>query len=145
MNFEGDFEVDAPRESVYDFLTEPDKVSQLMPDLEEYERKDETRFSAKFKAGVSYIKGTISMDFEITEKEENEFAKMVGEGSGLGSSVELVSTFTLEDSDGGTRIEWAAEADVGGKLASVGARFLKPVAEKNVKDIVEGVKEKVTA
>ena len=94
----------------------------------------------KSKLGMSYLKGTVGLNFEITEKRKDEFARVVGRGQGMQSTIDLTMEFAIEGAPGGCKGRWTADAKVGGLLASVGGRILNGVAEKSNKQITESLK-----
>jgi carbon monoxide dehydrogenase subunit G len=140
MRYEGVIEAPVPREKFYQFITDPKKVLGVIPDVVESEIVDSDHFRVKAKVGMAYVRGTVSLDFEIAEKRKNSFAKLVGRGQGIQSSIDLTMAITLQDSQGGTRASWVAEANVGGLLASVGGRLLGSVAEKYIRQITEAIR-----
>ncbi len=135
MHFEGSFEVKAPREKVFGFLLQPKKISGCMPDLQKLDVKSPDEFTAVVKAGVGFIKGDFTMNFIIADKQPPSHAKLLGRGSGIGSTVDLQTVIDLEESKMGTLMKWNAEALVGGRIASVGQRLLNGQAEKIIKNL----------
>ena len=143
MHFEGEIDVPAPKERLYSFMVDPVKVVSIMPDVEESKIIDSDHFFVKSKLGMSYLRGSVGLNFEITEKRKDEFAKVVGHGQGIQSSIDLSLEVAVEGTPSGCRGRWTADAKVGGLLASVGGRILNGVAEKYVKQITESLKQKV--
>jgi len=135
MHFEGTFEVKAQRKKVFDFVLNPRKISGCMPDLQKLDVSSPDDFVAVVKAGVSFIKGDFTMHFTIAEKDSPAHAKLVSHGTGIGSTVDLETTMDLAETQGGTRMTWAADARVGGRIASVGQRLLGGQAEKIIKQL----------
>lgn len=135
MHFEGTFDVKAPRSKVFDFLLDPQKISACMPDLQKLEVRSPDEFVAVIRAGVSFIKGDFTMRFTTTERDPPAHAKLVAHGTGMGSTIDLDTLLDLADAQGGTSMKWAAEAMVGGRIASVGQRLLSGQAEKIVKQL----------
>ncbi len=135
MHFEGEFTAKAPRKAVFDFLTDPHRISGCMPDLQSLEVKSRDDFTAVVKAGVSFIKGDFKMHFTTAEKQPPQHAKLLARGSGMGSTIDLETTMDLTESKGLTTMKWAAEAKVGGRIASVGQRLLSGQAEKTIKQL----------
>lgn len=140
MHYEGTIEVPAPRERFYAFMMDPHKVISILPDVQESKVVDPEHYSVKAKVGMGYLKGTMSINFELAEKKEGEFARLVGHGQGLQSSVEMALAIRLEDASKGSLGRWTAEASIGGLLASVGGRLVNGVAEKYVKQITENLR-----
>jgi carbon monoxide dehydrogenase subunit G len=108
-----------------------------MPDLQKLDVKSPDDFVAVIRAGVSFIKGDFTMHFTATEKDPPAHAKLVAHGTGIGSTVDLETTMDLAESEKGTTMRWAAEARVGGRIASVGQRLLSGQAEKIIKQLFQ--------
>lgn len=87
------------------------------------------RYAALVEIGV----GSVKPSFEtIVTIEEREFPDMTasGEGSSSGSSFEMRSGMTLEETETGVAINWWAETDVFGRIAQMGQRVINPVANR---------------
>ena len=144
MHFEGEIEVPVPKERLYSFITDPAMVITILPDVVESKIVDGDHFFVKSKLGLSYLRGTVGLNFEITERRKDEFAKVVGRGQGIQSSIDLGLELAVENTPSGSKGTWKADAKVGGLLASVGGRMLEGVAEKYVRQITESMKQKVS-
>jgi carbon monoxide dehydrogenase subunit G len=145
MHYQGSFEVSASPEKVYAFVTDPKKITTIFPDASDIRVVDENNFSAKVKVGMSFIRGTLDVKMNMVEKKPGEFAKLKARGTGMSSSVDLESSFTLEGGKaGGTVISWVADAKISGMMASVGSRLMDSAAEKYVTQIVTALKKKLS-
>jgi carbon monoxide dehydrogenase subunit G len=145
MHYEGTFEVSASKEKVFSFLIDPKKVTTIFPDVENVKIIDENNFTLKAKVGISFIKGTLDVKLSLAEKIKPTFAKLKARGTGISSSVDLESSFNLEDAKGGgTLVRWAADAKVSGLMASVGSRLMDTASEKYVKQIVGSMQKKLS-
>ena len=141
MHFDGSFDVRSTTEKIYSTLTDPNAIAKSLPDLKELEIISEDKFKAKFTVGISYIKGTVNLEFTIAEKTPNKHAKLLGHGSGLQSSIDLETSFDLVEKGGGeTTVKWSAESKVGGLIAGVGAKMLNNASEKQILSLVESIK-----
>jgi len=142
MRLEGRFTVKADRGEVYDFLTNPRRVSRHMPDVEEVEIEDSDHFTVRAKVGISHIKGTMVMRLAITERQPPISTTVIGKGAGLASVVDMVTSFTLETAEGGeTVVNWHGDVTVAGKLAAFGPQgLLDRMGRKNVEKFIEGIK-----
>ena len=49
--------MEAPRERVFDLMTDPHQVAQCMPDLQSLEVRSRDDFDATVRVGVSFIRG----------------------------------------------------------------------------------------
>lgn len=146
MHFEGTFEVPLPREKVYRSLTSPAFLIGALPDVEQSSVDGPDSFTVKAKVGVAYIRGGVTLKFQITEKQPASFAKVSGKGSGIQSTINLTMGVTLrEQGPERTNAMWSADATIGGLLASVGNRLLNTVAEKYVKQITDSIQTQLSA
>jgi carbon monoxide dehydrogenase subunit G len=116
----------------------------ILPDVEESKVVDGDHFFVKSKVGMGYIKGSMSTNFEIAEKRKDEFAKVLGRGRGIQSTLDLVMVITLADAQDGTAASWQVEARIGGLLASIGNRLIGGAAEKYVNQITANLKREVS-
>lgn len=144
MHFEGSIQVPAARKEFYEFLLDPRRVISILPDVQESKVLDPEHFSVKAKVGMGYLRGTVSINFEVAEKKKDAFAKLLGHGQGLQSSMEIALTIQLEDSQGGSKGRWAADVSVGGLLAGAGSRLVQGAAEKYVVQITENLRRALT-
>ena len=147
MQMQGDFTVKADREAAFNFLVDPEKISRYLPDLEEVQIEDENNFTVKAKVGISFIRGTMTMKLQIAEKHAPERAKVVGQGAGMSSVVDMVTDFSLEEVGAGeTKVTWSGDLQVGGKLASFGGGgMMERVASQNLEKFVSGIQEGIAS
>jgi uncharacterized protein len=144
LHYEGSFEVAAPKEKVYAFVTDPMQVTTIFPDAQDVKLVDADSFTLKVKVGVSFIRGIMDVKMTFAERRPPTYAKMRARGSGMSSTVDLENAFTLEDkAGGGTVVKWTADAKVGGLMASVGSRMMDAVSEKYVKEIIGALNAKL--
>lgn len=142
MHLEGKFSVRAGQSEVYQFLTDPKTVSQHMPDVQEVDFQDDDHFTVKAKVGISHIKGMMVMKLAISDRNPPVGTTVTGKGTGLGSNVDMVTSFTLENGAGGTTVvNWRGDVNVAGKLAAFGPQgLLDRVGQQNVDKFIAGIK-----
>ncbi|MFQ5951405.1 MAG: CoxG family protein [Candidatus Geothermarchaeales archaeon] len=140
LEFEGTFGVSVSRDRTWEFIMDPAKVSACLPDLESLEVVDDDTFLADFKVGVSYIRGTVKMRVTMTDKISNRHAKLVARGKGIGSTMDIDIVFDLDDKNGETTVSWKAVAQIGGTLAGVASKLLRPASERNIRQLVENIR-----
>jgi uncharacterized protein len=144
LHYEGSFDVKASREKVYDFVTDPHKVTTIFPAVQSVKVIDPSNFSLKAKVGMSFIKGVMDVKLTLLDSKRPSFTKLKARGTGLNSSVDLESSFTLEESAGGTHVKWAADAKISGMMASVGSRLIDSAADRYVKEIIGSLEKKLS-
>src|SRR5579872_4203085 len=114
-----------------------------VPDIQSYKIIDQDHFEAKIKVGISLVRGTVDMKFAISDKRDQNHARLVADGAGAGSKMHIDSTIDLAPDLEGTRMTWAADADIGGLMAGIGSQILKGQSEKQVSQIFSNIKQKI--
>jgi len=114
-----------------------------VPDIQSYKIIDQDHFEAKIKVGISLVRGTVDMKFAISDKRGQNHARLVADGAGAGSKMHIDSTIDLAPDLEGTRMTWAADADIGGLMAGIGSQILKGQSEKQVSQIFSNIKQKI--
>jgi carbon monoxide dehydrogenase subunit G len=143
MNFEGTYDVKAPREKVWAFVIDPNKIGRCMPDLKNLEVVEEDRFNAIVRVGIGFIKGDFKFRLEIAEKQPPSHAHLKGTGSGSSSSVDMDTTIDLTEIPGGTRLAYKADVKVGGMMAGLGQRMMGGATEKTLNDVFACVRREL--
>jgi len=129
MIFEKTFEVPVPREKLWSsFVEHPELLIPLLPDCQEFETISENEYKAKFKVGISSIKGTMNFQFFVIEKKSPSQIKLKGHGTGISSVIDM---------------ELNSDIKVSGLIVSVGTRLLHTFTEKKVNELYKSIKEDI--
>jgi hypothetical protein len=140
LNFEGTFEVKAPRDKVWDFVIDPNKIGKCLPDLKSLQVEADNKFTAVARVGIGFMKGDFKFQLAIVEQNPPSHARLKGTGSGVGSSVNMDTSIDLVDIDAGTKLMYKADVQIGGTLASVGQRVIGGTIEKTIGEVFTCVK-----
>jgi hypothetical protein len=143
LNFEGTYQISAPRENVWDFVSDPNKIARCLPDLKSVEVGADNRFTVIARVGIGFMKGDFKFQLAIVEQSPPSHARLKGTGSGLGSSVNMDTSIDLSEADGGTKLTYKADVQIGGTLASVGQRVIGGTTEKTIADVFSCVKKQL--
>jgi len=135
MELTGEQILPLPRERVWAALNDPEILKASVPGCESFERLDDNQFQMVMAASVGPIKARFKGKMVLTDLQPPQSYSMSFEGSGGaagfgkgGAHVDL-----LTDSRG-TRLVYRSHAQVGGRLAQVGARLIDGVARKMAED-----------
>lgn len=146
MHFEGTADIGAPRERVWAFVTDPERVSRCGPDVQRVDVIDPTHFKVVARAGVGPIRTTFALDVVFTELRAPEHASVRARGQAPGSAVEMTNTLDLADAAAGrTTLRWTSDVTVNGMIASVGARLMQGAADKITQQVFTCIKEQLEA
>ena len=143
MHFEGTVQINAPRETVWAFVVDPNQVGQCGPGVESIEVIDDTRFKATAKVGIGFISARFNVNMEFAEVDAPNAATIKAHGQAPGSAVDADARMTLSDAEGGTRMDWAADVNIAGTIASVGARLIEGTANKMIGQTFDCMKSKL--
>ena len=129
MKLEGAYDVPAPRQKVWDAFQDPEQLKQAIPGCEKLEAIGPDEYKATMKVGVGGVKGTFEGKVRLSDKNPPESYKMAIEGSGGPGFIRGETVITLTETDGGTKVSYVADLQVGGLIASVGQRMLGGVSK----------------
>ena len=146
MNFKGTVKINAPREKVWNFLTDPNQIAACAPGLESVEViQPNEKFRAVASVGFGAVKATFVTDATWTSVEAPNRAKMKIHGKAPGSVVDGTSEMVLRDGDkpGETVLNWSSDVTVVGAIASLAARLMGPVTQKLTDSFFDQVRKKI--
>jgi carbon monoxide dehydrogenase subunit G len=131
LRFSGAPEIATTRDHVWQRLLDPNFVARSAPGIESVQPLDPTHFKVVSGFGVGAVKLRFTLDVELFDVVEGERLKMRARGKAPGSNVDVTASMHLEEpSPGQVRLNWVADNDVSGTVASVGARLLEGTSKK---------------
>jgi carbon monoxide dehydrogenase subunit G len=139
----GTKELPATREVVWSVINEPSELAKLMPGVESFEVHDEKHWTAKVKVPLGLGGLKMTMNFERLEERELEFASMRAKGQGVGALMDMTTSFTLSEKDGGTSMAWEADVKIAGPVGAMGQRVLQPIVNQQVSQVLEALEKRV--
>lgn len=144
MRFEGESVINASREKVWKYVSDPRNGLEYVPNIKKLDIISEDKFTATVGVSVAGIKGTFNLNFEIIENICPSHGKLKASGEGIKSVVNFEAQVNLSEvPDGKTVMTWVADANVGGLIAGVGQRLLRMVADKLIKEGFGRMKSKL--
>ncbi|QXM24591.1 carbon monoxide dehydrogenase subunit G [Elioraea tepida] len=130
MEMTGERRIPAPRETVWRALNDPEVLKASIPGCEHIERISDTELSARVAVRIGPMNARFSGRVQLSDLDPPNGYTITGEGQGGvagfakgGATVKLV-----EDGPGATLMTYAVKAQVGGKMAQLGARLIDSTA-----------------
>lgn len=124
--------IPAPREKVWAALNDPAVLQACIPGCDSLEISAPNEMTAKVTLKVGPVKASFGGKVTLSEIDAPNGYRISGEGSGgVAGFAKGGATVRLE-SDGpeATILHYAAEAQIGGKLAQLGSRLIDSTAQK---------------
>jgi carbon monoxide dehydrogenase subunit G len=135
MDMTGETLIPAPRDAVWRALNDPEVLRQSIPGCETIEKVSDTAFSAKVVAKVGPVRATFTGQVQLSDLDPPNGYRISGEGKGGPAGfAKGGATVRLSDADGGTRLSYTVDAQIGGKLAQIGSRLIDATARSMAQD-----------
>ncbi|OFX15621.1 hypothetical protein A3K71_02050 [archaeon RBG_16_50_20] len=146
MHLEGTYVLATPRDKVWSFISDPEKIAHCLPDLQSLEVKDSKSFSVTVKVGISFIRGSFKFDFTLVDQKPPSHSSFEATGKGAGVSVRLSASMDLKEIDANsTELAWKSDAQLGGLLGEISPSLIQTSTNKFTQQFFECVKTKLEA
>ena len=134
MLLQGKFKLESDVETVWKFVSDPTKVIECAPGLQNYTVGEGKRVSALVKVKIGFITSVFQTNSKMTTEDPvTHSASLELAGSGSGSAFHGTVGIKVVGSDGSSEVAWEANVSVSGPLGSLA----RPLIEGNVKKIVD--------
>jgi len=130
MKLSGSYQINLPKEKVWEALNDPEILKQAIPGCEEFIKNSETEFTAKATNKIGPFNASFTGDVELKDLNPPNSYKITGSGNSPVGFASGEASVKLKDENGGTKLIYEVEANVGGKIAQVGARLIDMTAKK---------------
>ena len=130
MKLSGTYQINLEKQKVWEALNDPEILKKSIPGCEEFKKNSETEFTATATNKIGPFNASFTGDIELKDLNPPNSYKITGSGSSPVGFANGEAIVTLEDFDGGTKLNYVVEANVGGKIAQVGSRLIDMTAKK---------------
>ena len=130
MKLSGSYQINLPKEKVWEALNNPEILKQAIPGCEEFTKNSDTEFTAKATNKIGPFNASFTGDVELKDLNPPNSYKITGSGNSPVGFASGEASVKLEEENGGTKLIYEVEANVGGKIAQVGARLIDMTAKK---------------
>jgi carbon monoxide dehydrogenase subunit G len=145
LQYSGEEKIPASLDTVWAFVTDPEKVGRCFPELVDLTVQDPAHFVATVKVGVGPVRGQFKVKVELLPDPSRHHLDMKMSGGGFGSAVDLTAAADLATGDGTTHLKWSGQAEARGPIAAVGGRVLDAQAKKLIEQAFGNVRKQLTA
>jgi carbon monoxide dehydrogenase subunit G len=142
MKLAGEYRFDAPVPDVWDALFDPEVLAAALPGCEKLERAGDQLVGA-IQIKVGPVSGSFAGKVDLQDVDAPKTYTMIIDGRGNAGFVKATAHIALAPDGDATTMRYDADAQVGGKIASVGQRLVDASSRAVVKQSLEGLHENV--
>jgi 2-furoyl-CoA dehydrogenase large subunit len=136
---DGSVVVGAPPEAVWDILLDPEALAEVIPGCSELAPMSPNIYRAELTIGVGPVRGTYRAQVELSELDPPRSLKLAGNASGALGWGAGEGWLALSPAPQGTSVAYRYDAEIGGRVASVGGRMLDGVAKLLIAEFFEAL------
>ena len=131
MEIKGEYKIAASREKVFAALNDAEVLKACIPGCESLEKSSDTEMAAKVRVRFGPVSAAFSGKVTLSDIDPPNGYKITGEGQGgVAGFAKGGAVVTLREDGADTILEYNVDAQVGGKIAQVGARLITGTAKK---------------
>jgi uncharacterized protein len=131
MDFSGEYRIPAPRQKVWEALNDPAILQQAIPGCETLEKTSDTEMKATVRMRIGPVSAKFGGKVTLSDFDPPNSYRISGEGQGGAAGFAKGGAVVKLAEDGAdTVLTYNADAQVGGKIAQVGARLIEGTAKK---------------
>ncbi|GAA4227093.1 hypothetical protein FHR32_000163 [Streptosporangium album] len=145
MKLAGSAVLGIDRDRVWSALQNPAVLVRTIPGCERLEETGPDTYRMTVTAGVASIKGVYQGEVALSEPDAPQRFVLRARGQGAPGTVDATVEVRLSEIEGGTRIDYDAEAVIGGMIGGVGQRMLSSVAKRTAGEFFSAVESHLSS
>lgn len=145
IELSGTYEFGAARELVWETFLDPEVLARIMPGCERLERVGDNEYEGVMKIRVGPVQGTFQGTVQLSELQPPQSYHMLVSGRGPAGIVRGEGNVRLENSGAGTVMHYVGEAQISGRIATVGQRLMESSAQAITRQSLENLDRQIQA
>lgn len=145
MKVAGSAVIGVQRDQLWAALQDPAVLVRTIPGCERLEECGPDAYRMTVNAGVASVKGVYQGEVVLADPLAPESFTLKARGQGAPGTVDATVQVRLSEIDGGTRVDYDADAVIGGMIGGVGQRMLGSVAKRTAGEFFAAVEEHLCA
>lgn len=146
MDIQGERILAVPRADVWRALNDPAVLQRCVPGCDAFEPDGDSKYRVAMQATVGPVRARFNGKLQISDVVPLTSYTLAFEGSGgVAGFGKGGAQVMLDDVEQGTRLRYSAQAQVGGRLAQVGARLIDGVTKRMADDFFTRFTRELTA
>jgi len=143
MKLQGEYTFDAPQDIVWEALQDPNVLGSVLPGGQGFEAVPDTEneYVGQLNIKVGPVNGKFDGKIQLSDINPPDSYTVAVDGSGAPGFVKGEGSLRLEPRGEQTWMEYSGEANVGGKIASVGQRLIDTSAKSIIRQALAALNE----
>lgn len=140
MKIEGEYLFNGPQEEVWKIVRDPEVLATALPGTKSLDKVGENEYEGEMNVRIGPIAGLFLGRLVVSQEVPPESCTLRVEGKGSPGFISGTGNVILSDQgDGKTMMKYEGEAQIGGKLASVGQRLLDTASKSMIRQGLEAL------
>ena len=139
MELAGEYTFKAPRQIVWESIMDPEVLAKILPGCERLDKVSETEYKGVLNVRIGPVQGKFNGKVLLSDMNEPESFHIDIDGKGAAGFINGGGDARLDAIDDSTVLTYSGEAQVGGRIASVGQRLLDTSAKSIVRQSLESL------
>ncbi len=145
MKVAGEYHFDAPPQEVWEALLDAEVLAAIMPGCEKLELTGENQYQGVMNMKVGPVQGVFQGKVNLENLDPPNGYNMRLDGQGAPGFVKATAQVAIAADGDGTKMTYDGDAQVGGRIASVGQRLLDSSSKAIIRQSLEGLNAQVVA
>lgn len=146
MTLEGNYTVNAARETVWELLMDPEVLARITPGITSLEKVDEDNYKAVAQLKIGPVGGAFSGNLNLSDRKKPEsFSLSIQQNSKIGNANAVVHMNLTTTAGGQTAVAYTGEVKLSGMLSTMGGRVITPVAKMLAQQFFEALEKEAGA
>ena len=145
MKVDGEYVFDGSRDVVWNALLDPVVLASVLPGCEKLELVGDNEYEGALKIKVGPVQGQFQGRVKLEDIRAPDSYTMQVDGRGAPGFVKATGHLALTPEGDVTRVSYKGDAQVGGRLASVGQRLVESSAKAIIRQSLDGLNDAVRA
>ena len=130
MKLSGSYQINLEKQKVWESLNDLETLRKSIPGCESFIKNSDTEFSATATNKIGPFNASFTGDIQLKEIDAPNSYIIEGSGNSPVGFASGKAKVKLENVEGGTKLSYEVEANVGGKIAQIGSRLIDMTAKK---------------
>lgn len=145
MKVEGTYTFAAPKEMAWETMLDPEVLARTLPGVQKLEQVTDNEYEATMKIRIGPVQGVFSGSVKLSEFNPPESCHILLDGKGAPGFVKGEGDLNLSEDGNSTVLSYTGDAQVGGRLASVGQRLIESSTQALIRQSLESLDAQIEA